>query len=187
MKKHQIDYILVKKRFRSGINIHRTRSFPGADIGSDHDLVMMTFRVRLKKPRKPNQPRLRFDLDKLRDPGVACTFQATIGGNFAPLTGLSDEDMDMDTTITTFNTAVTDAASEILGKERRRKKPWVTKAVLDLCDERRDLKKKKYEAEDWKGAQCEEIETCLNKKNSKRACQLVKDLTSEKQGRTLTI
>ena len=77
---NQIDYILVKKRFRSGVNIHRTRSFPGADIGSDHDLVMMTFQVRLKKTRKPNQPRLRFDLEKLRDPDVACTFQATIGG-----------------------------------------------------------------------------------------------------------
>ena len=49
--------------------------------------------------------------------------------------------------ITTYNTAVTDAASEILGKERRRKKPWVIKDVLDLCDERRDLKKKRYEAE----------------------------------------
>ena len=45
-RKHhnQIDYILVKKHFRSGgVNIHRTRSFPGADIGSDHDLVIMTF------------------------------------------------------------------------------------------------------------------------------------------------
>ena len=49
--------------------------------------------------------------------------------------------------ITTYNTAMTDAASEILGKERRRKKQWVTKDVLDLCDERRDLKKKRYEAE----------------------------------------
>ena len=103
---------------------------------------MMTFQVRLKKTRKPNQPTLRFDLEKLRDPDVACTFRATIGGKFAPLIGLSDEDMDMDTMITTYSTAVTDAAREILGKERRRKKPWVTKDVLDLCDERRDLKKK---------------------------------------------
>ena len=45
----QIDYILVRKRFRSGVNIARTRSFPGADIGSDHDLLMMTLRLRLKK------------------------------------------------------------------------------------------------------------------------------------------
>ena len=32
-----------------GVNIARTRSFPGADIGSGHDLLMMTFRLRLKK------------------------------------------------------------------------------------------------------------------------------------------
>ena len=41
---------------------------------------------------------------------------------------------------------MTDAASEILGKVRHGKKPRVTKDVLDLCDERRDLKKW-YEAE----------------------------------------
>ena len=198
-----VDYILVKKRFRSGVNIHRTRSFPGADIGSYNDLVLMVFRVRLKKARKPNQPRLRFDLEKLKDPDVACTFQATIGGKFAPLIGLRDEDMDIETMITTYNTAVTDAASEILGKKRRRKKPWVIRDVLDLCDERMDLKKKRYEAEEAKeyseanrriqeavkkakedliGAQCEETETCLNKNNSKKAYRLMKDLTSEKQG-----
>ena len=49
---NQIDYILVKQRFRSGVNIARTRSFSGADIGSDHDLLIMTLRLRLKK----NQP-----------------------------------------------------------------------------------------------------------------------------------
>ena len=102
---------------------------------------------------------------------------------------------------TIYNMTVTNAASEILGKERSRKKPWVIK---DLCDERRDLKKTRYEAEgyweanrriqkavgkakeDWIGAQCEEIEICLNKNNSKRAYQLVTDLTSKKQGRSST-
>ena len=41
--------------------------------------------------------------------------------------------------------------------------------------------------EDLICAQCEEIETYLNKTNSKRAYQLVTDLTSEKQGRSSTI
>ena len=41
--------------------------------------------------------------------------------------------------------------------------------------------------EDWIGTQCKEIETCLNKNNSKKAYQLMKDLTSEKQGRSSTI
>ena len=86
--------------------------------------------------------------------------------------------MDINTMIITYKTAVTDAASEILGKERRKKKPWVTRYVLDLCDERRNLKKW-YEAEgakeyreankriqkavkkvkdDWIGSKCDEIE-----------------------------
>ena len=87
----------------------------------------MTFRVSLKKVRKPTQPRLRFDLEKLRDPDVACTFRATVGGIFAPLIGLRDVDMDTDTMITTYNTTLTNVASEILGKERLRKKPWIPK------------------------------------------------------------
>ena len=115
---------------RSGVNIHRTRSFPGADIGSDHDLVMKTFRVRLKKARKPNQLRLNFDLEKLRDLYMACTFEATIGRKFAPLIGLRDEDTNIDTMITTYNITVTGAASKMLGKESRRIKPWVTRDVL---------------------------------------------------------
>ena len=77
---NQIDYILVRKRFRSRVNIARTRSFPGADIGSDHDLPMMTFRLRLKTISNAQHIRLKFDLEKLKDPSVLETFQAMIGG-----------------------------------------------------------------------------------------------------------
>ena len=45
-----------------------------------------------------------------------------IGGRFAPLTIMSNEDTDIDSTITTFNIAVTETASEILGKHRQKKK-----------------------------------------------------------------
>ena len=60
---------------------------------------MMTIRVCLKKARKSNEPRLRFDLEKLGDSDVSCAFQATIGGKFAPLIGLRDEGMDINTMI----------------------------------------------------------------------------------------
>ena len=118
----QIDYILVRKRFQSGVNIARTRSFPGADIGSDNDLLMMTFRLRLKKFSKPKHTRLKFDLEKLKDPNVLETFEAMIGGRFAPFTIMSNEDTDIESMITTFNTAVTETANEILGKHRQKKK-----------------------------------------------------------------
>ena len=74
-------------------------------------------------------------------------FQATIGGRFAPLATLVDEDADL---VTHFNKAVTDTAAELLGKQRRKRKPWVTPEVLDLCDQRRDLKKKRGEPEEAK-------------------------------------
>ena len=47
----------------------------------------------------------------------------------------------------TFNTAVTETASEILGKHRQKKKPWVTANILDLCDRRRELRKKRFKPE----------------------------------------
>ena len=81
---NQIDYILARKRFRSGVNIARTRNFPEADIGSDHDLLMMTFCLHLKKISKPKHTRLKFDLEKLKDPSVLETFQAMIGGKSVP-------------------------------------------------------------------------------------------------------
>ena len=43
------------------------------------------------------------------------------GGEFAPLTIMYNEDTDVDSTINTFNTAVTETASEILGKHSQKK------------------------------------------------------------------
>ena len=110
--------------------------------------------------------------------------------------------------VTHFNKAVTDTAAELLGKQPWNRKPWVTPEILDLCDQRRDLKKKSGEPEGakdyrqikrknrtemtmaketWLLGQCQEVEVCLRTNNSKKAYQLVKDLTIEKQGKTTTI
>ena len=129
-----------------------------------------------------------------------------IGGRFAPLTNMSNDDTDLDSVIITFNTAVTETASEILGKQK--KKPWITAEILDLCDKRRELRKKRFEPEvsekykevnnnikrcmkkakeNWIEKQCSEIEENLRKNNSKRAYELVKDLTTVKQEKVTTV
>ena len=41
--------------------------------------------------------------------------------------------------------------------------------------------------DNWIGEQCSEIEENLRKNNSKRASQLVKDLTTVKQGKATTV
>ena len=140
---------------------------------------MLTFQIRLKKSRKTSQPRIRFDLEKLNDPTVRSGFQAPIGGRFAPLATLVDEDADLD-----------------------------SMEILDLCDQKPDLKKKRGEPEGakdfreikrkitiemktaketWIQSPWQEVEACLRKNNSQKAYQLVKDSTTEKQGKSTTI
>ena len=71
---NQIDYIIVKRRFQSSVNIAKNMSFSGADIRSDHELVM-TFRFCLQRVKNQGSIRIRFNLEKLRDPNIPKIFQ----------------------------------------------------------------------------------------------------------------
>ena len=120
-----------------------------------------------------------------------------IGGKLAPLI-LAEEEVE--TMKNNFNTAVTDTASKILGKHCQKNKSWVTGDLLAMCDKRRQLKKDKSTTEDatkcrvinnaikrgmkrarenWIEEQCSEIEDNIKKNNSKRAFQIVNNLTKK--------
>ena len=49
--RNQIDYILCSQRWRSSIQSTKTR--PGGDCGSDHELLITKFRLKLNKVGKP--------------------------------------------------------------------------------------------------------------------------------------
>ena len=69
-----------------------------------------------------------------------------------------------------------------------KKKRYEAEGAKEYREANRRIQKAVKKAKEvWIGAQCEEIETCLNKNKSNRAYQLVKDLTLEKQGRSSTI
>ena len=74
---NQID-ILVSKRFSISVNINKTRSFHGADIGSYHDMLMMNFSLHLKNPKKNKFTRNKFDLEKLKNPETKKLFEKKI-------------------------------------------------------------------------------------------------------------
>ena len=52
--KNQIDYILCSQKWRSCIQSAKTR--PGADYGSDHELLIAKFRLKLKNVGKITRP-----------------------------------------------------------------------------------------------------------------------------------
>ena len=57
--RNQIDYILCSQRWKSSIQSAKTR--PGADCGSDHEILIAKFRLKLKKEGKTTRP-FRYDL-----------------------------------------------------------------------------------------------------------------------------
>ena len=57
----QTDYILCSQRWRSSIETAKTR--PGADCGSDHELLIAKFRLKLKKVEKTTRP-LRYEINQ---------------------------------------------------------------------------------------------------------------------------
>ena len=59
---NQIDYILCSQRWRSSIQSTKTR--PGADCGSDHELLIAKFRLELKKVGKTTNL-FRYDLNQI--------------------------------------------------------------------------------------------------------------------------
>ncbi|XP_069995005.1 craniofacial development protein 2-like [Penaeus vannamei] len=86
----KIDYILIEKKCFSSINGHKTRSFPGADVGSDHNLVMTTMKLKLKIIQQPPSSRIKYDTSRLKNAETLETFRSKIGGKFAPLLEMTE-------------------------------------------------------------------------------------------------
>ena len=60
--RNQTDYTLCSQRWRSSIQSAKTK--PGADCGSDHELLIAKFRLKLKKVGKTTRP-FRYDLNQI--------------------------------------------------------------------------------------------------------------------------
>ena len=60
--RNQTDYIICSQRWRSSIQSAKTRL--GADCGSNHELLIAKFRLKLKKVGKTTRP-FRYDLNQI--------------------------------------------------------------------------------------------------------------------------
>ena len=60
--RNQTDYILCSQRWRSSIQSAKTR--PAADCGSDHEILIAKFRLKLKKVGKTTRP-FWYDLNQI--------------------------------------------------------------------------------------------------------------------------
>ena len=68
VSRHQLDYFLIRKRHRNSVK--QCRTYPGADIASDHNPVIAKLSVRLKRAMPKSQTKKKdiIDWGKLKVP-----------------------------------------------------------------------------------------------------------------------
>ena len=86
---NQLDNVAFSKRWRS--SLQDVGVMHGADVGSDHHLLMAKVRIKIVKVRKERSCRVRFDLTKLSDLETRDQFKLVLKNRFECLQQLEEE------------------------------------------------------------------------------------------------
>ncbi|GFS25846.1 craniofacial development protein 2-like [Elysia marginata] len=80
VRRNQIDYILMSSRFKnSAVNC---KTYPGADIGSDHNPVIMQMKVKLKIPHSKQTKTVKYCTKLIRLPEEAEKYAVLVKNKF---------------------------------------------------------------------------------------------------------
>lgn len=183
--RNQIDYLLVNRRFRNSCTSVKT--YPGADIESDHVPLVGVFKVRMKRVRKKT-PKV-YNMRLLKEPETKRKVEMKLN---TQINDIGDQ-LETERTIEKIQKAVEGVKEEYLRVVKTdRRKPWMTNEIMAMMEERRKHKKdpEKYrmikiairnkirEAKDREAVEkCEEIETLQKKYDSYNLHRKVKELT----------
>jgi len=124
----------VKHRFRNSVKDVQT--LPGADIDSDHNLLVAKVHTRLKKIIRFQKSRPRWDLEKLYAQGqrVQETLEEKLGATEC-------ESGNAEVQWKNKKECVLVTVSDLVGKvEKRARRPWITQEMISKMDEQRKWK-----------------------------------------------
>jgi len=133
--RYQLDYILVKQRYRNSVK--NARAYPGADVYSDHNLVMAKIETRLKKIVRINRKKKWCMKDLENKKGQ---FQRAVEKEIKRVNDYEVGGVDKEWC--KLKEAITTGAKEVYGFQNTSaaKKPWITSEMLSKMDERRTWK-----------------------------------------------
>ena len=178
----QIDYIMINTLFRNSVK--QTKTYPGADIGSDHNPIVATVKNNLKRIKKKENIE-QFNLDMLKDEQMRQQYAVEVNNIFDchlhEVTEQGYERDRVDILWTNIKEGIQKAAHNILSKiVKKNKKPCIRTDILDMMEKRKRAKNtQRYEEtnrqvkrackiakENWLAEQCQEIEN-LEKQQGK--------------------
>lgn len=124
--RNQIDYILIKNRWTS--TILSTKTYPGAESYSDHELLVSKFKIKLKSKNRSRLPK-RYDLSNLNE------YTIEINNRFACLREIPLDPEGMWNIMS--ETIKTTANQNIQAKKKKSKSPWLSQKAIDIAEKRR--------------------------------------------------
>ena len=140
---NMIDLLLVDKRWKTAVRVCRT--FQGADISSDHSLVICKLKLRLKMTQRQQRREPRKNIDALGNAMVRRAFKDKVEQG---LTDLTMKPMELNDRVRRLNEAIQQAVREILPTVCKPNKPWITERTLQLAKKKRQMKQRRQESED---------------------------------------
>ena len=130
--RNQIDYILCSQRWGSSIQSAKTR--PEADCGSDHELLIAKFRLKLKNVGKTTRP-YRYDLNQ-----IPYDYTVEVRNRFK---GLDLIERVLDELSTEVHDIVQETGIKTIPMEKKCKKAkWLPGEALQIAVKRREAKSK---------------------------------------------
>ena len=133
---NQIDHVMVKQRFRSSLQDVRARR--GADIGSDHHLVVAKIKIRLSSRKKHQNPRVRYDVRKLKNQEEKQAFQIKLQNRFELLQ--TNENDTVEQIWGGIKQAIISTCDDVLGRPPIKRRPWISDNTWQMVEERKKAK-----------------------------------------------
>ena len=130
--RNQIDYIICKTRWRSGVR--RVTTLPGADCGTDHNLLIADVKIKLKRIKRAKQT-LRYDVEN-----IGLEFAVEVKNRF---NGLQLADREPEELWNDIRDIVKETADKRVPKAKRKKvTKWLSDEAVKIADERREVRNK---------------------------------------------
>jgi len=190
---NMIDLVLVDRRWKTAVKVCRT--FQGADVSSDHSLVMCKLKLRLKRTKGQERHEPRRDISALRDVMVQLAFKNKVEQGLADVQGQPAE---LNDRVQRLNEILQQAVREVLPTSCKPNKPWITEHTLQLAKKKREMKQRRLESADrekeyrqhcnmvrtaarsdkekWLQEKCQDIEKLAGDNRSREAYKLIKQI-----------
>ena len=108
----------------------------GADIGSDHHLLMAKVRLKIAKVRKGETGRVRFEVSKLKDLELRSTFKLALHNRFEGLQQLmEEEELSVDDEWRLIEQGYVETCKQVLGRAKPNRKEWISKETWDVIEQ----------------------------------------------------